>query len=110
MPGPDMQARRSDATRDNRENHALAAAIRHVNVSTPLAIDEASLLRAIEVGDVPPGLGHHVHAFIDETDTATLSDIVTSGVATYGQLARLADRLLPDGHDTRRWLDGRRDL
>ena len=110
MPRLDMQAGWAPAPRDNRNSRALAAAIRHVNVSTPLAIDEASLLRAIEQDDIPSGFIHHVHAFIDETDTATLSDIVTSGLATYGQLARLADRLLPNGHDTRRWLDGRRDL
>lgn len=98
------------ASRDEGQDRVLALTIRHVNVSTPAAIDAASLLRAIAGGEVSPALAHHVHAFIDETDTATLSDLVTSGLATYRQLARLADRLLPNGHDTRNWLDGRRDF
>lgn len=89
---------------------ALALAVRHVNASTPMAISADALLRAVRTGQAPPGFEHHLFAFIDETDTATLADLVISGAATYGQLATLADRLLPKAHDTRAWLHERRAL
>jgi len=105
-----MEAGISHLLSNERQQRALARAVRHVNVSTRTAISESSLLDAVWDGEFPQSLAHHIHAFIDETDTATLSDFVTSGLATYGQLARLADGLLPRGHDTRSWLDGCRDF
>jgi hypothetical protein len=87
---------------------ALALATRHVNASTPVAIPEAVLLRALRTGIIPPGYKHHVFAVLDETDTATLADLVISGAVTFEQLAGLADQLLPFAHPSRVWLNGRR--
>lgn len=87
---------------------ALALATRHVNASIARPVTEAELLQWIRFGGVPADRLEHVRSFIDETDTATLQDLVLSGAVRYGDLARIADQLLPATHDTRKWLDDRR--
>ena len=89
---------------------AVALAARHVNASTPEAIPDLALLGSLQTGLVPARDRHHLRALSDETDTATMADLVVSRAVTYGQLAILADELLPAGHDTRTWLDDRRWL
>jgi hypothetical protein len=89
---------------------ALDLAIGHVNASTPRPITGRQVTDAIRTGTPPAGFEHHVKAFLDETDLGLLSDLVVAGGATYAELARLADATLPAAHETRQWLDGRRDL
>lgn len=93
----------SDQTR-----RALAFAARHVNASIARPINEAELLNWIRSGNAPADRQEHLRAFIGETDTATLQDLVISGAVRYGELATIADQLLPATHDTRKWLDDRR--
>ena len=88
----------------------LAMIARHVNASTPSAVPEETLLGAFRTGEVPPAFTHHVRAALDETDQETMMDLVLSGAVSYGGLAALADRLLPENHGNRRWLDARRSL
>lgn len=88
-------------------NRALALAVRHVNASTLSPLGEQELLRLLRSGKVPSNRREQLRAFIDETDTATLQDLVLSRAATYDELSALAGRLLPVTHDTRRWLDER---
>ena len=92
------------------QSRALALAARHVNASTPVAISESMLLSSLRTGQAPDGFEHHLFAFIDETHPATLADLVISKAVTYGQLAVLADRMLPPRHGTRVWLNDRRAL
>lgn len=108
-PNPDHSSAASGLLNPGQAR-ALALAARHVNASTRTTMGESQLLDAIRARGAPPGLEPHLLAFIDETDRATLCDLVLSSVATYGQLAALADDLLPASHPTRRWLDERRDL
>lgn len=89
-------------------DRALALAVRHVNASTPRAMPSDVLLESLQTGHVPPKFERHLHAFIDETHPATLMDLVISGAVNYGQLAVLADLMLPASHETRAWLDARR--
>ncbi len=95
---------------DADQARALALAVRHVNASTRVPITEAALRTVVVTGDIPHEFEHHVSAFIDETDRATLCDLVLSRATTYGKLASLADRLLPPEHTNRRWLHDRREL
>lgn len=92
----------------NESLRALALATCHVNASIARPFEEGELLRWIRSGHVPKDRLEHVRSFIDETDTATLQDLVISGAAGYSDLAKLADKLLPTTHDTRKWLDDRR--
>lgn len=108
MDGPDRRRQADQGAQAAAQQHALALAARHVNASTPHAIPEDALLGALQTGCVPTGFEHHLFAFFDETDPATLMDLVISGAVGYGQLAALADRLLRPGHATRTWLDDRR--
>lgn len=87
---------------------ALALASRHVNASIARPFEEVDLLCWIRFGQIPTDRIEHVRSFIDETDTATLQDLVISGAVRYSDLAGLADQLLPATHDTRKWLDDRR--
>lgn len=87
---------------------ALAIASRHVNASIARPIEESELLRWLRSGVIPADRREHVRAFIGETDTATLQDLVISGAVGYRNLAAIADRFLPATHDTRKWLDDRR--
>lgn len=87
---------------------ALRFAAGHINVSVKNPIPDVVLLDALRTGAVLPEYDHHILAFFDETDTATIADLVISGAVTYGQLAAWADRLLPELHETRSWLDERR--
>ena len=89
---------------------ALALAARHVNASTRDAISEVALLGALQSGQVPTRYQHHLFAFFDETDTATMADLVVSRAVTFSQLAAIADKLLLVGHDTRTWLDDCRSI
>ncbi len=93
---------------DEPQARAIALAARHVNPSTPVAIPDGVLLRALRTGVAPLGYEHHLFAVLAETDTATLADLAISDAVGYGQLAELAGRLLHEGHPTRSWLDGRR--
>jgi hypothetical protein len=86
---------------------ALALATRHVNASIAYPFEEADLLNWIH-SEIPADRLEHVRSFIDETDTATLQDLVISGAVSYRELAELADKLLPATHDTRKWLNDRR--
>lgn len=97
-------------SRSESKARAIGLAIRHINASTKRAITEAELVLAVRSGNIPSGLEHHVFAFIDETDLATLCDIVISGSLSYTMLADIAEKLLPDVHPTREWLNERRGL
>ena len=110
MNGPDRRHQADQGARAAAQQRALALAARHINASTPRAIPEDVLLGALQTGCVPPGFEHHLFAFFDETDLATVADLVISGAVGYGQLAALADRLLRPGHATRTWLDARRSF
>ncbi len=96
--------------KDGRIGRVLDLAIGHVNASTPQPITKSQMIDAIRTGTPPAGFEHHVRAFLDETDLGLLSDLVVAGGATYAELARLADTTLSAGHETREWLDGRRDI
>lgn len=89
-------------------SRALSLAVRHINASIPRPCSEAELLTWLRCGAAPADRAESLRAFFDETDTATLQDLVLSDAVTYAQLADLADRLLPAHHDTRQWLDERR--
>ena len=108
MNGPDRRQQADQDARAAAQPRALALAARPINASTPRAIPGDVLLGALRTGCVPPGFEHHLFAFFDETDLATVADLVISGAVGYGQLAALADRLLRPGHATRAWLDARR--
>ncbi len=110
MSGPDRRRHADQGAQAAAQQRALALAARHINASTPHAISEDVLLGALRTGCVPPGFEHHLFAFFDETDLATVMDLVISGAVGYGQLAALADRLLRPGHATRTWLDARRSF
>ena len=92
---------------DTAFDSAATFAVRHINVSAARPIEASTLLAAIQSGSAPSEWSHHLHAFFDETDLETLSDIVRSGALTYAQLARGARAHLPPGHETRLWLDER---
>lgn len=92
----------------NGQVRALALASRHVNASIGRPIHETELLHWLRSGSVPADRVEHVRSFIDETDTATLQDLVISGAVRYTELATIADQLLPATHDTWKWLDDRR--
>lgn len=100
----------TDGDLSNECLRALALASRHVNASIAHPIEEGDLLRWIRFGRIPTDRIEHVRSFIDETDTATLQDLVISGAVGYSDLAELADQLLPATHDTRKWLDDRRSF
>lgn len=85
----------------------LTFAVRHINSSSPVPIAEADLLAALTADETSFLWQHHAHAFFDETDIETLSDIVRSGILSYAQLARGGHRHLPPDHKTRLWLDER---
>lgn len=86
----------------------LALASRHVGVSLSTFLEDDDIQAWFRCGEWPYDVEPHLRALLDETDTATLLDLVIAGGASYASLARCADQLLPDGHDTRRWLDDRR--
>ena len=98
------------ATRDLNDGarRALALAARHVNASIACPVSERELLDWIRAGAAPAGRQEELRAFVDETDTATLQDLVLSGAVSYADLAATADQLLPKNHETRRWLHERR--
>ena len=75
--------------------------------ATPAILSAERLLRIVRTGVIPPGYEHHLFIFLDETNIATFADFVISGVGTYAQFAALADRILPQNHDTRTWLNDR---
>lgn len=75
--------------------------------ATPAILSAEQLLRVVRTGVIPPGYEHNLFAFLDETNVATLADFIVGGVGTYAQFAALADRILPENHDTRTWLNGR---
>ncbi len=95
---------------DAEQTRALALAVRHVNASMRTPISEGELRTALITGEIKEQFENHLFAFIDETDRATLCDLVLSRATTYGRLAILADRKLPPKHPNRTWLDERRDL
>lgn len=86
---------------------ALDFAIRHINASAHDPIEPDTLLSALRTEVVPQSCEHHVHAFFDETEIETMSDLVRGGALSYAVLARGARRWLPPAHNTRRWLDER---
>lgn len=75
--------------------------------ATPLILSVEQLQHALRTGVVPPGYEHDLFAFLDETGTATLADLILGRVGSYAQFAALADRVLPEHHDTRTWLNER---
>ncbi len=75
--------------------------------ASPLTLSVEETVRALRTGVIPVGGEHALFAFFDEMHTISLADCVMGGVGTYAQFAALADRLLPEGHDTRTWLDER---
>ena len=85
----------------------LAFAVRHINASAKIPVDQDTLLAALLADRAPEAWAHHVRAFYDETDVETLSDLVRSGDITYDRLAGGARACLPPGHETRQWLDER---
>ncbi len=87
---------------------ALSFAVRHLNASTSNLITEETLLGVLQTGSTPVKHTNHIFAFIDETDTSALADLVISGATTYDQLVTLAGQFLPPSHPTRKWLNERR--
>ena len=89
---------------------SLRVAIGHLNVSLPHNVSERELLCSLL--DIQPFSIDRVcvREFLNEAELETLSDLVTSGAISYDQLADAASLHLPSGHETRRWLDDRKDL
>ena len=108
MNGPDRRQQADQGAQGAAQQRALALAARHINALTPRAIPEDVLLGALRTGCVPPGFEHHLFAFFDETDLATVADLVISRAGGYGQVAALADRLLRSGHAIRTCLHAHR--
>jgi hypothetical protein len=100
------------ATRDLNDGarRALALAARHVNASISRPVSEREILDWIRAGAAPADRQEELRAFVDETDTATLQDLVLSGAVSYADLATIADHLLPENHESRRWLHERRSF
>lgn len=73
----------------------------------PASLSPEQLLRVVRTGVVPPGCEPRLFAFLDGTNVATLAYLITGGVGTYAEFAALADRILPENHDTRTWLNER---
>lgn len=86
---------------------ALQFAVGHINVSVREQITSEDLFGYLKGRAVEPRHRHHFSAFFDETDTATISDLVLGGDISYCELSALSDRILPDGHPTREWLHER---
>ena len=86
---------------------ALRLGAGHLNVSTSARIEPHKLLEAL-TGKSAAGIqDERLHAFFDEIETETLTDLVLSGAITYRQLAKGAAAHLEANHETRRWLDER---
>jgi hypothetical protein len=87
----------------------LSFAAGHINVSAADKIPSETLFAAIKGEPIDQKFDYHRWMFFDETDTATIADLVLGGEITFAELAATADRLLPESHDTRIWLDERRN-
>ena len=88
---------------------ALSFAAGHINVSVANKISAEILFAAIKGDAVDQKFRHHLWLFFDETDTATIADLVAGGQVSFSELSAAADRLLPKSHDTWTWLNERRD-
>lgn len=86
---------------------ALRLASGHLNASSGDRIEPHELLEAL-TGKSADGIhDKRLHAFFDEVETETLTDLVLSGVIAYQQLAKGAAAHLHSNHETRRWLNDR---
>ena len=82
---------------------ALRLAVGHLNVSIRKSIVAEQLW--LEITDCPAQIGPHIVAFLEETDLATIHDLVLGGDVDVSALKATAERLLPLGHQTRTSLD-----
>lgn len=89
---------------------ALSFAVGHINVSSRHPVSAEELLCSLLCVDPYHADTAHVAAFFEDTDLATICDLVITGVISYKQLAEAAALHLPEDHETMRWLDERRDF
>lgn len=88
---------------------ALSFATGHINVSVTNKISPDILFAAIKGAAIDPKFRNCLWMFLDETDTAAIADLVLGGEVSFAELSAAADRLLPEHHDTRIWLNERRN-
>jgi len=89
---------------------AIRLAARHLNASIESPIGEEELRHWLTAYRGAPSDTAHLQALLDEASPELLLDLVLEGGATYACLAALADRLLPQDHPNRKWLDERRSF
>jgi len=88
--------------------HAIPLAVRHLNASVKRPIGEDEVRQWLNAPLANPAHDGHLRALLDEAAPELLLDLVLEREATYAGLASLADRLLPQDHPNRIWLDERR--
>lgn len=86
---------------------ALRLASAHLNASNGCRIEPHELLAALNGKNSEELADPRLHAFFDEIEAETLTDLVLAGVITYRQLAKGAAVHLATIHENRRWLDER---
>jgi len=90
--------------------HAIPMAVRHLNASVEEPIREDEVRHWLSESQVSPAHDGHLRSLLDEAAPELLLDLVLEREATYAGLAALADRLLPQDHPNRIWLDERRSF
>lgn len=80
---------------------------RHLNVSASRRVTPEAFASVLSTGIVDDLYRDHLVSFFDEATSADFADLVAQGASSFERLANLAKTVLPEGHQSRAFLDER---